>query len=272
MLKDILIGQYYPAPSPVHRLDPRTKILVTFLYVILLFFINTFTGFAAAAVFTGAVVLVGQVPWRLLLRSLRPILLLMAFTLIFHALVTGGPQAQTIARWGPVTVTDEGLYQGAFLGLRLALLILTSSLLTLTTSPVELTDGLERLLLPAGRLGLPAHEFAMMMTIALRFIPTLLEEAEKIMKAQMARGADFQGGNLVQRARALLPILVPLFVSAFRRADDLALAMEARCYRGGEGRSRYRVLRFKEGDLVAWAVTAVFFAGILWLGRQGGRL
>src|SRR5690606_35234498 len=269
MIRDILIGQYYPAPSPVHRLDPRTKIVVTFLYVVLLFFIHNFVGFAAAAAFTGTAVVAGRVPWRLVLRSLRPILILILFTLVLHALVTGGPDARTVARWGPAAVTYEGLYQGALLGLRLALLILTSSLLTLTTSPVELTDGLERLLLPAGRLGLPAHEFAMMMTIALRFIPTLLEEAEKIMKAQMARGADFQRGGPIQRARALMPILVPLFVSAFRRADDLALAMEARCYRGGEGRTRYRVLRFKRADMAAWAVTVAFFAVILWLGRQG---
>ncbi|MEX2356629.1 MAG: energy-coupling factor transporter transmembrane component T [Thermaerobacterales bacterium] len=265
MFKDILIGQYFAAPSPIHRLDPRTKIVLTFVYVVILFFIVEFEGFIVAGGFTAGVVALSQVPLGLVLRSLRPVLFLIALTVTIHALVTGGPDAEVVWQWGRLSITDEGLRTGAFMGIRLGLLIMTSSLLTLTTSPIQLTDGLERLMKPTARVGVPAHELAMMMTIALRFIPTLLEEADKIMKAQMARGAEFASGGLMQRVRALIPILVPLFVSAFRRADELALAMEARCYRGGEGRTRYKVLYLTGRDVSAALVTLVFVLVVLWM-------
>lgn len=264
MIKGVIIGQYYPVPSAVHSMDPRAKILISTVFMFVLFVGNNFYCFFAMGVFAVLAVVSSRIPWGVIVRSVRPMLFILAFTLALHLFLTPGP---VLARLGPLTATWSGLIQGLFIGTRLVILIMFTSLLTLTTSPVELTDGLEDVLKPFSRLGVPHHELAMMMTIALRFIPTLLEEAERIMKAQIARGADFQSGNVLKRARNLAPLLVPLFVSAFRRADELALAMEARCYRGGEGRTRMKKLRMHRIDyagmvLVVLAAIVVVFLRI----------
>jgi energy-coupling factor transport system permease protein len=257
MSSGVIMGQYYPASSPVHAMDPRGKILISVVFMIVLFVGNNFYAFAIMGAFAGLAIAASRVPVKLLIRGLRPILFIMAFTMILHLFLTPGP---VIFKIGPLKATWAGLVQGLFIGVRLVILIMFTSLLTLTTSPIELTDGLEDILKPFTRLGVPAHELAMMMTIALRFIPTLLEEAERIMKAQMARGADFESGNMVKRAKSLVPLLVPLFVSAFRRADELAMAMEARCYRGGEGRTRMRQLHLAVRDFVAFGLVIVIVA------------
>lgn len=262
VLKDITLGQYVPGSSPVHRLDPRTKLLGATAFVALLFAARGLAGYLAVTVFALLVVLLSAIPVSYLLRGLRPLLFLLLLTLVLQVFLTPGTP---IWHWRFLVATREGLAQGIFLGYRLVLLVFVTSLLTLTTSPIALTDGLERLLSPFKRFGVPAHELAMMMTIALRFIPTLLEEADKIMKAQMARGADFESGNPIQRVRGLVPLLVPLFVGAFRRADELAMAMEARCYRGGEGRTRLKQLRFSGLDLGALLVFAALTAAVVWL-------
>ncbi|HHY96316.1 MAG TPA: energy-coupling factor transporter transmembrane protein EcfT [Firmicutes bacterium] len=256
------LGQYYPGDSLLHRLDPRTKIGVVGALVVVLFFLYRWPAFAILGAVLLAGLVVAGIPLSLLWRSLRSILVLILFTFVLQLFMTPGPVWWKL---GPLTATYAGLRMGLVTAGRLVLLIVATSLLTFTTSPIALTDGLEYLLRPLRRLGVPAHEIAMMMSIALRFIPTLLEEAEKIMKAQMARGADFQSGNLIRRARSMVPILVPLFVSAFRRADDLAMAMEARCYRGGEGRTRLRVLRLAPADLVVMCVSTVVVAVAVWL-------
>ncbi len=262
MNRSLAVGQYLPGDSVIHRLDPRTKIGATTLYVIVLFFVNSALGYAAAFAFALAGLALAAIPLRYVIDGIKPILFLILLTLVLNVFMTGGTPIWTL---GPLVATREGLRIGSFLALRLILLIVVTSLLTLTTSPVSLTDGLERLMKPATRIGLPAHELAMMMTIALRFIPTLLEEADKIMKAQMARGADFESGNLIRRARALVPLLVPLFISSFRRADELAMAMEARGYHGGTGRTRFRQLHAGPLDYVAVAVTLIFAAGLIYL-------
>ena len=266
MLQDLLIGQYYPVESPVHRLDPRTKILATMALVMALFFVRVLPGYGAVALLTIAVIVAARLPVSLIARSLRPVLWLVLLTVGLHAL-TSGREGELLWHLGPLRVTDDGLALGLVMGVRLALLVVISSLLTLTTSPIELTDGIELLLKPLRRLGVPAHEVAMMMTIALRFIPTLVDEADRIIKAQTARGADFESGSPLERARNMVPILVPLFVGAFRRAEELAVAMEARCYRGGEGRSRYRSLRIGRRDGIAGALVAVTAVLTVWLGR-----
>ncbi|MCT4634347.1 MAG: energy-coupling factor transporter transmembrane protein EcfT [Firmicutes bacterium] len=248
MLRDITIGQYYPADSPIHRLDPRTKILSTILYIILIFTLSKMIGYGLIAVFILAVIKMSKVPAKFIFKGLRPILLIIIFAFLINMLMTPG---ETIYKLWIFDITREGFRQAFFMVFRLIFLIIGTSVLTLTTSPILLTDGIEKLLNVFKKIGVPAHELAMMMTIALRFIPTLLEETDKIMKAQMARGADFETGNLVNRAKSLIPILVPLFISAFRRADDLAMAMEARCYRGGENRTRMKVLKYSSIDIVA---------------------
>ncbi|MDR5709193.1 MAG: energy-coupling factor transporter transmembrane component T [Armatimonadota bacterium] len=267
LLRSLSIGQYIPRNSPVHRLDPRTKLLTTTAFMVALFLVRSFWGFAVFAAFLGVTLALAQIPVGFALRSLRPVLFLLLLALVLQ-LFFGAPEGGTVlVRLGPLVATREGLIQGLFVTARLVLLIVGTSLLTYTTSPVAIADGLERLLNPLRRVGVPAHELAMMMTIALRFIPTLVEETEKIIKAQMGRGADFQSGGPLRRARALLPVLIPLFVSAFRRAEELALAMEARCYRGGEGRTRMKQLRYTSHDAVAAAaVAAVSTLGLL-LGR-----
>ena len=241
MLNNITMGQYYPVDSRVHRLDPRIKLILTIVFIVAVFLAKT--------------------PFRMLMRSLKPLRLILILTFLLNLFFTTG-ETVWVEFW-VIRITKEGFLQALFYSLRLAFLVVGTSLLTLTTSPVSLSDGIEILLTPLKKIHFPAHELAMMMTIALRFIPTLLEETDKIMKAQMARGADFESGNLISRARAMVPLLVPLFVSAFRRASDLAMAMESRCYHGGEGRTRLRVLKLSRDDGIACAVMALLLALII---------
>ncbi|PRX26235.1 energy-coupling factor transport system permease protein [Orenia metallireducens] len=258
MLNDIMIGQYIEKDSLIHNLDPRAKILVISFFIISIFLIESFLGYGVLALFILLTVFLSRINLKYILRSIKPLLFIIIFTLVIHLFMTKG--GRVLWHWNFLSIEEEGLRMGSFMSLRLIFLISYTSLLTLTTSPLELTDGLERLLNPFKRIGLPAHELAMMMTIALRFIPTLLEEAEKIMKAQKARGADFEGGNLIQKAKNLIPLLVPLFVNAFRRADELALAMEARCYRGGENRTRMNVLAFARKDYIVTVISIIYLS------------
>ena len=259
------LGQFLPGDSPVHRLDPRTKILLMVAYIVLVFLVGRLPVFLLPAAFVVGVVLLARVPLRYLGSSVRPIRWLLVFMFIINLFFTQG--RTVLVEWWIFRITQESLRQAVFITLRLLLLVMGTSLLTLTTSPIVLTDGLEQLLKPLAVFRFPAHELAMMMTIALRFIPLLMEEVERIQKAQMARGADFTSGNLIVRARSMIPILVPLFVSAFRRADELAMAMESRCYHGGEGRTRMRELHLHRRDLVAAAVMAALFAAVILLSR-----
>ena len=260
MIRDITLGQFYPGNSVIHRLDPRIKIMATLLYIVALFVVKDFAGFIAPFVLLEAVIIMARVPRRYIWRGLRPVLIIIAFTLAINLFMVRG---EVLWQLGILHITREGVHTAVFMGIRLVLLIIGSTMLTLTTRPIGLTDGIEALLSPFKKIGLPAHELAMMMTIALRFIPTLLEETDKIMKAQMARGADFESGNLISRAKAMVPLLVPLFVSAFRRAGDLAMAMESRCYHGGEGRTRLRVLKVTKNDWLACGAMAALLALII---------
>lgn len=255
MLKSVTIGQYIYKESPIHRLDPRIKILISLIFMVGIFLVDSFIGFGLVAIFVGTVIYLSKLPYKRVLRGLRPIVFIAVFTLILHLFFT--PGGDVVFKVAFITIYEEGLYTGLFMVVRILLLILFTSLLTLTTSPIELTDAIEALLKPFQRIGVPAHELAMMMTIALRFIPTLMEEANKIMKAQQARGADFKTGNLLQKAKSLIPLLIPLFISAFRRADDLALAMEARCYRGGENRTRMNQLRYRFQDFISFGIAII---------------
>lgn len=260
MLKDITVGQYFPGDTLIHRLDPRVKILVTTLYIIALFFVKSFYPFILIGLFLLTIIKIADIPLKVVLKGLRPIMFLISITFIINVLFTPGEELFGI---GPISVTKEGIRQASFLAVRLIFLILGTSILTLTTSPITLTDGIEKLLDPFKKIGVPAHELAMMMTIALRFIPTLMEETEKIMKAQMARGADFESGNVINRAKNLVPLLVPLFINSFRRADELAYAMESRCYRGGDNRTRLNELEYDRKDFVVLALSLAFFAFII---------
>lgn len=261
-LKDITLGQYYPAESPIHRLDARTKIFAVFAYIVSLFFINSFTGFAVAAAFLLIVIIISKVPLSFVTRGFKPILFILILTMVVNILSgTGEP----IFSWWIFKITLDGIYRAFFMAIRLLLLVFGSSMLTLTTKPISLTDGLEKIFKPLNYIGIPSHELAMMMSIALRFIPTLMEETDKIMKAQSARGADFEGGNLKEKAKALLPVLVPLFVAAFRIAGDLANAMEARCYNGGVGRTRMNEMKYTKSDFLAFVIMILYFALILYL-------
>lgn len=262
MLKDITIGQYFPGQSSIHKLDPRVKIIATFVFIVIIFFVKKYTGYVMVLAYIVSIILLSGVPIKFVLKGLKPLLFIIALTFFINVFFTPGDNI--IFKFWILTMTQEGLRQGIFMALRLIFLVTGTSLLTLTTSPIALTDGIEYLLKPLRIIGFPAHELAMMMTIALRFIPTLLEETDKIMKAQMARGADFESGNLFQRAKALVPLLVPLFISAFRRADELAMAMESRCYRGGANRTRMKVLKTQRRDYIALAVTLILVLGILW--------
>jgi len=264
MLADIMLGQYFPGNSIIHCLDPRTKIISTILFISSIFLAESYQSYVVVGVFVATIIAVAKIPIIMLVRSLKPLWIILVLTLLIHIFTTPGTILYTL---GPLTVTQEGLRQGFFMSLRLIFLIIVSSLLTFTTSPVSLTDGIERLLGPFKKIGLPAHELAMMMTIALRFIPTLLEETDRIMKAQMARGADFTSGNLLRRARNMIPLLVPLFISAFRRADELATAMESRCYRGGDHRTRMKQLKIKFCDFVAYGMLLLLI-GILIIVRM----
>ena len=265
MLRDITLGQYYPVDSPVHRLDPRTKILLTLAFIVCVFLVGSPLGYIPIAVYLYIASTVAKLPPKMLLKSMKPLRILLIFTFVLNLFF--GTGEQILLQLGFVKVTYEGLLNAVHFSLRLIFLVMGSSVLTLTTAPVTLTDGLERLVSPLKVIKFPAHEMAMMMTIALRFIPTLAEEADKIMKAQSARGADFQSGNLRARAKAMIPLLVPLFVSAFRRAGDLAMAMESRCYRGGEGRTRLHVLKFGKNDLYAAGTMALLYAVVLVMAR-----
>ncbi len=259
MLRDITIGQYYSVTSVIHKMDPRFKIVASMLYLVSLFLINQIYAYIAVILFICLVVKSSKVPVNFILKGLKPVFMLIIFAFLINIFLTTGT-GEPLINFGFLKIYAEGIERAFFMAIRLVLLIVGTSLLTLTTSPIELTDGIEYLLKPFKRIGLPAHELAMMMTIALRFIPTLLEETDKIMKAQMARGADFESGNLMTRAKALIPLLVPLFISAFRRADELAMAMEARCYRGGEGRTRLKILRYTRLDLFGCFVMLIYLA------------
>lgn len=260
MIRDITLGQYFPGESWIHRLDPRVKIIATLLFVVELFIVDSFWGFLAAVAALAFVITVSKVPLSFIMRGLKPIFIIITFTFILNLFVIPG---KVIAEVGPLSITEEGVYTAFFMAIRLILLIIGSSLLTLTTKPMSLTDGIEALLSPFSKIGVPAHELAMMMTIALRFIPTLLEETDKIMKAQQARGADFETGNILSRAKRLVPILIPLFINAFRIAHDLAMAMEARCYRGGQFRTRMNAMKLQRIDAAACVILILFLAVII---------
>ena len=265
MMKNITMGQYYPVDSFVHRLDPRMKIILTILMIVAVFMVHSLVGYAIVLGFVYLTARMANVPFKMLMKGLKPLRLILILTFVLNLFFNSGETV--LFHWSFITLTAEGLSTAVHYTLRLGFLVLGTSLLTLTTSPVTLADGIELLLSPFKRFHFPAHELAMMMTIALRFIPTLLEEADKIMKAQMARGADFESGNLMARAKAMIPLLVPLFVSAFRRAGDLAMAMEARCYHGGENRTRLRVLRITRNDYLALMAVGVLILLIVLEGR-----
>ncbi|MDU1412028.1 MAG: energy-coupling factor transporter transmembrane component T [Clostridium sp.] len=264
MIKDITIGQYVPGDSFIHKLDARVKILFSLIFIVDLFLIKDFSGYIVIFLFTMMAIAISKIQLRYIYKGLKPIFILMIITALFNVFLTRGDEL--LWQFGFLKVYKEGIITAVFMVLRLIFLIVGTSLLTLTTSPIELTDAIEKLLSPFKKIGVPAHELAMMMTIALRFIPTLIDETDKIMKAQKARGADFESGNLIQRAKNLIPLLVPLFISSFRRADELAMAMEARCYRGGEGRTRMKIPKITSRDYVAIFVM-ILLTGIVILMR-----
>ena len=267
MLKDITLGQYFPGTTVAHKLDPRTKILLVVLYIVALFCAKGVVGYALMALCLAVCVRISKVGIKQLVRGLKPVLVIIIFTGILNLFFTPGDRY--IFEWGFLHVSDTGLRSAVFMVLRIMLLIMGTFLMTYTTSPISLTDGLERLLNGLKRFHVPVHELAMMMSIALRFIPILIEETDKIMSAQKARGADFESGNLFQRAKALIPILVPLFISAFRRADELATAMECRCYHGGEGRTKLHVLKYQRRDYIALTAGVLVVAAVLVLRHFG---
>ena len=264
MLRDITLGQYYQTESVIHRLDPRVKLAGTLLFIISLFFFRNFIGYLVAALFLAVVIGLSHVPFRFMVKGMRAVVFLLLITVVFNLFLTPGEALVSIWK---LTITKEGLATAVTMAVRLTMLIIGSSIMTLTTTPNNLTDGLEKGLRPLKLFKVPVHEVAMMMSIALRFIPILLEETDKIMKAQIARGADFESGNLIRRAKALVPLLVPLFISAFRRANDLAMAMEARCYRGGDGRTKMKPLVYKRRDGIAYLCILVYLVASIWLGR-----
>ncbi|MGI5953985.1 energy-coupling factor transporter transmembrane component T family protein [Dysosmobacter sp.] len=267
MLKDITLGQYFPGNTVAHRLDPRTKILLVLFYIVALFCAQGVVTYALLALCLAICVRISHVGIRQLVRGLKPVLFIMLFTGVLNLFFT--PGGRNLVEWGVIRISEQGLHNAVFMVLRIMLLIMGTFLMTYTTSPISLTDGLERLLNWMKRFHVPVHELAMMMSIALRFIPTLIEETDKIMSAQKARGADFESGSLIQKAKALIPILVPLFISAFRRADELATAMECRCYHGGEGRTRLHVLRYEGRDITALCLGGVIMVGVIVMSRFG---
>lgn len=265
MLRDITIGQYYQTKSVIHDLDPRVKIVATLAFIIFLFMVNNFTGYVVAAVYLATIIYLSHVPPAFIFRGMKAIFMLLLITVLFNVFLTPG---EAIFSFWIFKMTKEGLIMASRMAIRLIFLITGSTILTLTTTPNQLTDGLEMLLNPLKKLRIPVHEIAMMMAIALRFIPILMEETDKIMKAQMARGADFETGGMIQKAKNLVPILVPLFISAFRRANDLAMAMEARCYHGGDGRTRMKPLIYKRHDFAAYIVLMLFMITMVICGRM----
>ena len=260
MLKDITIGQYFPGTSPIHRMDPRGKIIFMAIYIVELFLAGNLQAMAVSAVFILCCYKISGIPIRMMLKSIKPVLMLIVFTGVLNMLFVDG---NVLFQFGFIRITDQGVFYAIVMAVRIICLIAGTTLLTYTTSPIVLTDGLERLMEPLNKLHVPVHEISMMMTIALRFIPTLIEETDKIMSAQRARGADFESGNLMQRAKAMIPLLVPLFISAFRRADELAVAMECRCYHGGEGRTKLHVLQYEGRDYLALVLGLAVTAGII---------
>ncbi len=267
MLKDITLGQFFPGKTLIHRLDPRTKLLVLLIYFVALFLAKWYVSYGLMLLFLITVTVVARIPFKAMTRGLKPMLIFILITAVLNLLYTKG--GRLLVSWKFIHIYSDGIRSAVFMALRIAMLICGSFLLTYTTSPIALTDALERLLSPLKYIKVPVHELAMMMCIALRFIPTLIEETDKIMSAQKARGADFETGGLIKRAKALIPILVPLFVSAFRRADELATAMECRCYHGGEGRTRMKVLRYAWIDLAAFAVAGLLLAAVIVLRHFG---
>lgn len=261
MIKNITIGQYIPGDSFIHKLDPRTKILISILFIVNLFLVKNFAGYLVVAAFIALMVRVAKLSPKYLYKGIKPVFVLILFTAFLNMFVTKGTEETLLVNFWIFKIYREGVYQAMFMTFRLIFLIMGTSILTLTTSPIELTDGIESLLKPFKRIGVPAHELAMMMSIALRFIPTLMDETDKIMKAQMARGADFESPNIIKKAKSLIPLLVPLFISSFRRAEELAMAMEARSYRGGEGRTRMKQLKYERRDLLGFLVFFLLVAG-----------
>ena len=264
MLRDITLGQYYQTESVIHKMDPRVKLGGTLLFIISLFFFKNYAGYVIAALFLGMVIRLSKVPFRFMVNGMKTIVMLMMITVVFNLFLTQGTPLFTIWK---LTITQEGLKMAISMAIRLTLLIIGSSVMTLTTTPNNLTDGMEKMMGPLKIFKVPVHEVAMMMSIALRFIPILLEETDKIMKAQIARGADFESGNIFKRAKAMVPLLVPLFISAFRRANDLAMAMEARCYRGGEGRTKMKPLIYHKRDYIAYGCIAAYMVISIVVGR-----
>ena len=267
MLKDITLGQFFPGNSIIHRLDPRTKLVMLVVYIVALFTAAGWIGYMAMFGFLAFCIAISRIPLKSILRGMKPMVVILLFTAVLNLFMTKGERV--LVQFWVITVTVEGVIRAAQMLIRILMLVTGTFLLTYTTSPIALTDGLESLLSPLKKLRLPVHELAMMMCIALRFIPTLIEETDKIMSAQKARGADFETGNLLHRAKALVPILVPLFVGAFRRADELATAMECRCYHGGEGRTKLKQLRYRASDGISALVFAVVLAGIIVLAHFG---
>ena len=257
MIRDITIGQYYPADSVIHKLDPRTKLVGTIGFIVSVFLFHTFAGYAVATIFLAGMILLSKVPVKFIFKGLKTIFMLLLITIFFNMILTPG---EVVWKLGFIKVTKEGLVLAGTMAIRLVYLVIGSSLMTLTTTPNQLTDGLEKSLRPLNKIHIPVHEIAMMMSIALRFIPILLEETDKIMKAQIARGADFESGNLIQKVKNMVPLLVPLFISAFRRANDLAMAMEARCYHGGDNRTQMKPLHYTRRDHIAYVVLFVYLA------------
>ena len=255
MLKDITLGQYYQTDSVIHRLDPRVKLVATLAFIVSLFIVNSFWGYLIAAVFLVMMIRLSHVPFKFMVRGMKAIVFLLVVAGVFNLFLTPG---EVVVAFWKLKITKEGIKMALLMAARLCFLIIGSSIMTLTTTPNQLTDALEKLLGPLKKIHVPVHEIAMMMSIALRFIPILLEETDKIMKAQIARGADFESGNLITKAKNLVPLLVPLFISAFRRANDLAMAMEARCYRGGEGRTKMKPLHYEKRDYLAYGILVLY--------------
>ncbi|MBE6981154.1 MAG: energy-coupling factor transporter transmembrane protein EcfT [Ruminococcaceae bacterium] len=267
MLKDITLGQFFPGKSFIHRLDPRTKLLFLVVYIVVLFTADNWISYGVVFAFLLLSIAISRIPLKAIVRGMKPLLFILIFTGILNLFFTDGEHV--LVKWWIITITQEGVVRAIFMVSRILMLITGTFLLTYTTSPIALTDGLESLLGPLKKIKLPVHELSMMMCIALRFIPTLIEETDKIMSAQKARGADFESGNLFQRVKALIPILVPLFISAFRRADELATAMECRCYHGDDGRTKMKLLRYKLGDFKAFGAAIVLLAAVITLSVYG---
>ena len=267
MLKDITLGQYFPGNSVIHRLDPRTKLIMLVIYIVALFLAQSWVSYAVMFIFLAVVIKISTIPLKSIIRGMKPLVMILVFTGVLNLFFT--QEGPVLVKFWVITVTLGGLSRAIFMMLRILMLITGTFLLTYTTSPISLTDGLESLMNPLKNIKVPVHELSMMMCIALRFIPTLIEETDKIMSAQKARGADFENGSLIERAKALVPILVPLFIGAFRRADELATAMECRCYQGGEGRTKMKLLRYRRNDMTAFGIGAAMIVLVSVLGSFG---